>query len=111
MTIPVYSYTIYHSPNAYLGTVLLRRAIAGLPGVELLRPLCGRNRAEAAGVMLTAFREPSRAASPCGRGLSEEHDEPSDTDFDGIVAVRVSQPDRAGKGGRACEPHTDLELS
>jgi 2-hydroxychromene-2-carboxylate isomerase len=37
MTISVYSYTIYHSPNAYLGTVLLRRAIAGLPGVELVR--------------------------------------------------------------------------
>jgi 2-hydroxychromene-2-carboxylate isomerase len=37
MTIPVYSYTIYHSPNAYLGTVLLRRAIAGLPGVQLVR--------------------------------------------------------------------------
>jgi 2-hydroxychromene-2-carboxylate isomerase len=33
----VYSYTIYHSPNAYLGTVLLRRALAQLPGVELVR--------------------------------------------------------------------------
>src|SRR5215469_7917671 len=37
MAIRVYSYTIYHSPNAYLGTVLLRRAISGLPGVELVR--------------------------------------------------------------------------
>ena len=37
MTISVYSYTIYHSPNAYLGTVLLRRAVAGLPGVDLAR--------------------------------------------------------------------------
>ena len=37
MTITVYSYTIYHSPNAYLGTVLLRRAIAGLPDVQLVR--------------------------------------------------------------------------
>jgi len=37
MSITVYSYTIYHSPNAYLGTVLLRRAIAGLPDVELAR--------------------------------------------------------------------------
>lgn len=37
MTVPVYSYTIYHSPNAYLGTVLLRRAIADLSGVELVR--------------------------------------------------------------------------
>ena len=37
MTVTVYSYTIYHSPNAYLGTVLLRRAIAELPNVELLR--------------------------------------------------------------------------
>jgi 2-hydroxychromene-2-carboxylate isomerase len=33
----LYSYTIYHSPNAYLGTVLLRRALAELPGVELAR--------------------------------------------------------------------------
>jgi 2-hydroxychromene-2-carboxylate isomerase len=37
MTVVLYSYTIYHSPNAYLGTVLLRRAIAGLPGIELVR--------------------------------------------------------------------------
>ena len=37
MTLSVYSYTIYHSPNAYLGTVLLRAAIAELPGVELVR--------------------------------------------------------------------------
>jgi hypothetical protein len=31
MAVSVYSYTIYHSPNAYLGTVLLRRALAELP--------------------------------------------------------------------------------
>src|SRR5215471_3248655 len=37
MTITVYSYTIYPSPNAYIGTVLLRRAIAGLPNVQLVR--------------------------------------------------------------------------
>jgi 2-hydroxychromene-2-carboxylate isomerase len=37
MTITVHSYTIYHSPNAYLGTVLLRRAIAGLRDVQLVR--------------------------------------------------------------------------
>jgi 2-hydroxychromene-2-carboxylate isomerase len=37
MTITVYSYTIYHSPNAYLGTVLLHRAIAELPDVQLVR--------------------------------------------------------------------------
>jgi 2-hydroxychromene-2-carboxylate isomerase len=37
MTITVYSYTIYHSPNAYLGTVLLRGAIAELPNVQLVR--------------------------------------------------------------------------
>jgi 2-hydroxychromene-2-carboxylate isomerase len=37
MTVIVHSYTIYHSPNAYLGTVLLRRAIADLPDVELVR--------------------------------------------------------------------------
>jgi 2-hydroxychromene-2-carboxylate isomerase len=37
MTVPVYSYTIYHSPNAYLGTVLLRRALANLPEVRLIR--------------------------------------------------------------------------
>jgi 2-hydroxychromene-2-carboxylate isomerase len=37
MAITVYSYTIYHSPNAYLGAVLLRRAIAGLPDAQLVR--------------------------------------------------------------------------
>ncbi len=37
MTVSVYSYTIYHSPNAYLGTVLLRRALAELPGIDLVR--------------------------------------------------------------------------
>ena len=37
MRISIYSYTIYHSPNAYLGTVLLRRAIAALPDVQLVR--------------------------------------------------------------------------
>ena len=31
------SFTIYHSPNAYLGTVLLRRALADLPEVVLRR--------------------------------------------------------------------------
>ena len=41
MTVSVYSYTIYHSPNAHLGTVLLRRAVSDLPGVELVRrPIC-----------------------------------------------------------------------
>ena len=37
MSLAVYSYTIYHSPNAYLGTILLRRALAELPGIELVR--------------------------------------------------------------------------
>jgi len=37
MSLAAYSYTIYHSPNAYLGTVLLRRALAELPGIELVR--------------------------------------------------------------------------
>ena len=37
MTVSVYSYTIYHSPNAHLGTVLLRRAMSDLPGVALVR--------------------------------------------------------------------------
>jgi 2-hydroxychromene-2-carboxylate isomerase len=35
--ITIFSYTIYHSPNAYLGTVLLRREIAGFAGTELVR--------------------------------------------------------------------------
>jgi len=33
----IHSYTIYHSPNAYLGSVLLRRALANCPGVLLDR--------------------------------------------------------------------------
>jgi 2-hydroxychromene-2-carboxylate isomerase len=37
MTVTAYSYAIYHSPNAYLGTVLLRRALADLPEVRLIR--------------------------------------------------------------------------
>lgn len=37
MTVPVHSFTIYHSPNAYLGTVLLRRALTALPGFALVR--------------------------------------------------------------------------
>ncbi|HJQ60957.1 MAG TPA: DsbA family protein [Vineibacter sp.] len=31
------SYTIYHSPNAYLGSVLLRRAVAERPDVGIVR--------------------------------------------------------------------------
>ena len=37
MTIIVHSYTIYHSPNAYLGTVMLRRELASISNVVLLR--------------------------------------------------------------------------
>jgi len=37
MTVLVRSYTIYHSPNAYLGTILLRRLLVGMPGVDLAR--------------------------------------------------------------------------
>jgi 2-hydroxychromene-2-carboxylate isomerase len=37
MTVAVHSYTIYHSPNAYLGTVLLRRNLAAVPGAVLVR--------------------------------------------------------------------------
>lgn len=37
MTIVAHSYTIYHSPNAYLGTVLLRRRMAAVPGAVLMR--------------------------------------------------------------------------
>jgi 2-hydroxychromene-2-carboxylate isomerase len=37
MVLTVHSYTIYHSPNAYLGTVLLRRRLAAVPGVVLVR--------------------------------------------------------------------------
>lgn len=37
MVLPVFSYTIYHSPSAYIGTVLLRRIMGVLEGVELVR--------------------------------------------------------------------------
>jgi len=36
----VVAYTIYHSPNAYLGHVLATRALAGLPVAVERRPLC-----------------------------------------------------------------------
>ncbi len=37
MTVSVNSFTIYHSPNAYLGTVLLRRKLAAKAGAVLVR--------------------------------------------------------------------------
>ena len=37
MIVPIESFTISHSPNAYLGTVLLRRALAAAPGARLVR--------------------------------------------------------------------------
>ena len=37
MIVPVESFTIYHSPNAYLGTVLLRRALVAAPAARLVR--------------------------------------------------------------------------
>jgi 2-hydroxychromene-2-carboxylate isomerase len=37
MTVTVHSYTIYHSPNAYLGTVLLRRNLETVPDALLVR--------------------------------------------------------------------------
>ena len=37
MTVSVNSFTIYHSANAYLGTVLLRRSLAAKAGVVLVR--------------------------------------------------------------------------
>jgi 2-hydroxychromene-2-carboxylate isomerase len=37
MPVLVESFTIYHSPNAYLGTVLLRRGLEGVNGIELRR--------------------------------------------------------------------------
>jgi 2-hydroxychromene-2-carboxylate isomerase len=36
----VVSYTIYHSTNAYLGSILAERALAGLPVELVRRPLC-----------------------------------------------------------------------
>ncbi|MEQ9143776.1 MAG: DsbA family protein [Parvibaculaceae bacterium] len=35
--ITVYSYTIYHSPNAYIGSILAARAFAKNPQIELIR--------------------------------------------------------------------------
>ncbi len=37
MTVSVNSFTIYHSPNAYLGTVLLRRRLTAKAGAVLVR--------------------------------------------------------------------------
>ena len=37
MTVSVHSFTIYHSSNAYLGTVLLRRALAVVPDAQVIR--------------------------------------------------------------------------
>lgn len=35
----VLSYTIYHSPNAYLGVALVNRQLAGLPVIHIRRPI------------------------------------------------------------------------
>ncbi len=37
MTVLVRSFTIYHSPNAYIGTLLLRRRLADIPNAVLAR--------------------------------------------------------------------------
>jgi 2-hydroxychromene-2-carboxylate isomerase len=39
VSVTVVAYTIYHSPNAYLGHVLAERALAGLPVVVERRPI------------------------------------------------------------------------
>ena len=63
MTIAVHSYTIYHAPNAYLGTVLLRRNLAAVPGAVLVRhPIfVPRER----GIR----RQPERSENPCATVL------------------------------------------
>jgi 2-hydroxychromene-2-carboxylate isomerase len=38
--ITIVSYTIYHSPNAYLGVLLAERALANLPVMIERRPIC-----------------------------------------------------------------------
>lgn len=68
-----------------------------------------RNRSTCPGKMTNTEGAAQLFSSPSR--LSEEDDEAPNTNFHGIVAVRVSQPDRAGKSGRTCEPNTDLELS
>ena len=37
MTITVHSFTIYHSPNAYLGTASLRRSLKDISDAVLVR--------------------------------------------------------------------------
>jgi len=64
MTVLVHSYTIYHSPNGYLGTVLLRRGLAALPDAVLVRhPIyVSRNRGVLVSEMLGG-KENTNAAS------------------------------------------------
>ncbi|MBH8576686.1 DsbA family protein [Nostocaceae cyanobacterium CENA369] len=38
--IEIDSYTIYHSPNAYIGITLLNRALSGTPVIVQRRPIC-----------------------------------------------------------------------
>ncbi|WP_193196481.1 DsbA family protein [Nostoc sp. MG11] len=38
--IEIDSYTIYHSPNAYIGITLLNRALSGIPVIVQRRPIC-----------------------------------------------------------------------
>jgi hypothetical protein len=57
MVLTVHSYTIYHSPNAYFGTVVLCRGLAVIPGVVLVwRPIMPAP---------TQVRKPFSRLSPC----------------------------------------------
>lgn len=59
----VVSYTIYHSPNAYLGIVLANRALAGIPVVHERCPiLVPRARGVRVADLVGAREPPSRAA-------------------------------------------------
>jgi 2-hydroxychromene-2-carboxylate isomerase len=59
----VVSYTIYHSPNAYLGTVLTERALAGLPVTVERRPICVPKARGVKVADLVGSVEPQRRAS------------------------------------------------
>lgn len=59
----VVSYTIYHSPNAYLGQILAERALADLPIVVERRPLCVPKARGVKVADLVGGHEPARRAA------------------------------------------------
>lgn len=61
--VTVINYTIYHSPNSYLGVLLADRALAGLPVVLERRPICIPHERGVKVADLIGSSEPARTSA------------------------------------------------